>query len=71
MKIIQTNDNFLWGDVTTKAKEIFNAGLFELFAVYNNIDYLINDIEEINEMLEKGESIYIDLSFIGDIEKLN
>lgn len=71
MQIIQCKDGFLWGDVTTKAKELFYYGLFDLYAVYNDIDYLINDMDEINEMLENGESIYIELSFIGDIKQLN
>jgi hypothetical protein len=72
MEILQTNDGFLWGNVTQKAKEIFNSGLFELYAVnYDDSDYLIEDYDTLNELLENGTLIYIELCDCAEINKLN
>lgn len=72
MEILQTNDNFLWGNVTEKAKEIFNSGLFELYVVhYDHSESLIEDFNELNEILEKGQNIYIELTNLQNIKKLN
>lgn len=72
MEILQTNDNFLWGNVTEKAKEIFNSGLFELYVVhYDYSESLIEDFNELNELLEKGQNIYIELNNLQNIKKLN
>jgi len=70
MEILQTNDNFLWGNVTAKAKEIFNLGLFELYIVhYDDSESLIEDFDELNEFLEQGECIYIELTHLENIKK--
>ena len=72
MEILKTNDDFFWGNVTEKAKEIFNSGLFELYAVdYDGIDYLIEDFDELNEILETGQNIYIELNHLTNIKQLN
>lgn len=72
MQILQTNDGFLWGKVTHKAKEIYNSGLFDLFAVnYEGADYLIEDFEELNELLETGQDIFIELCHIENTKHLN
>jgi hypothetical protein len=72
MQILQSNDGFLWGNVTHKAKEIFNSGLFELFIVnYDDSDYLIEDFNTLNKLLENGDSIYIEIGHSHDIKQLN
>ena len=72
MEILQTNDGFLWGNVTDKAKEIFNSGLFELYVVYyDGVDYLIEDFDELNEILGPGQGIYIELNHLKNIKQLN
>ena len=72
MEILKTQDNFLWGNVTEKAKEIFSTGLFELYAVYyDGVDYLIEDFNELNEILENGQNIYIELNNLKNIKQLN
>ena len=69
MQILQSNDGFLWGKVTHKAKEIFNSGLFDLFAVnYDDSDYLIEDFNTLNELLENGRDIYIEIGHSQDIK---
>jgi hypothetical protein len=72
MQILQTHDGFLWGNVTDKAKEIFNSGLFELYVVYyDGVDYLIEDFDELNEILGTGQGIYIELNHLKNIKQLN
>jgi hypothetical protein len=72
MQILQTNDGFLWGKVTYKAKEIFNSGLFELYVVnHDDSDYLIDDYDKLNELLENGTPIYIILCHCAEIKQLN
>lgn len=69
MQILQSNDGFLWGNVTDKAKEIYNSGLFDLFAVnYDDSDYLIEDFNTLNELLENGRDIYIEIGHCQDIK---
>jgi hypothetical protein len=69
MQILQSNDGFLWGNVTDKAKEIFNSGLFDLFAVnYDDSDYLIEDFNTLNELLDNGRGIYIEIGHCQDIK---
>ena len=70
MEILQSNDGFLWGNVTYKAKEIFNSGLFDLFIVnYDNSDYLIEDFDTLNKLLENGNSVYIEIGHFHDISE--
>jgi hypothetical protein len=69
MEILQTNDGFLWGNVTHKAKEIYNSGLFDLFAVnYDDSDYLIEDFNTLNELLDNGRGIYIEIGHCQNIK---
>ena len=69
MQILQSNDGFLWGNVTNKAKEIFNSGIFELYVVnYDDSDYLIEDFNTLNELLENGTEIFIEIGHFHDIK---
>ena len=62
MKILKMRDGFLWGDVTEIAKDIFNAGTFELYAVYfDGSESLLTDIDAINNQIESGLPICIEL----------
>ena len=55
-------DGFLWGDVTDIAKDIFNTGIFELYAVYfDGSESLLTDMDAINNQLEMGLPICIEL----------
>jgi hypothetical protein len=68
MQILQSNDGFLWGNVTNKAKEIFNSGIFELYVVnYDDSDYLIEDFNTLNELLENDIEIFIEIGHFQDI----
>ena len=62
MKILKMRVGFLWGDVTEIAKDIFNAGTFELYAVYfDGSESLLTDIDAINNQIESGLPICIEL----------
>jgi hypothetical protein len=64
---ITKEDQFVWLIVTEKAKEIFNSGLFDLFIVYDDdSESLIESSEQINEALENGLDIGIEVGFIND-----
>ena len=69
-KLITTNDGFIWMDVTEKAKEIYNSGLFELYALHTSdqdpkeiSESLIEGYEELNQHLEEGLTIAIEVGF--------
>lgn len=69
MQILKTKDNFLFGDVTNKAKDIFNSGLFELYQLHHDeSESLIEDYSTLNELLEKGNPIYVELSNLNEIK---
>ena len=71
MKVLQSNDGFLWADVTEKAKDIFQLEMFELFNVNYENESLIEDIDTLNELLENGTPIYMELCPIEEIKLLN
>ena len=71
MKVLQANDGFLWADVTEKAKDIFQLEMFELFNVNYENESLIEDIDTLNELLENGTPIYMELCPIEEIKLLN
>lgn len=57
-----TKDNFIFKIVTEQAKEIFNSGLFELFALYeDDTEAKIETLEQLTESLEKGLEIAIEV----------
>jgi hypothetical protein len=67
-KIISTN-GFLWLDVTEKAKEIYNSGLFAIYSLYNDgSESLIKDHLDLNQALGFGNAIGIELGHINEIE---
>jgi len=59
-----TKDNFIFKIVTEKAKEIFNSGLFELFALNNDdSETKIDTFEQLTDSLEKGLQIAIEVGY--------
>jgi hypothetical protein len=65
-KLIKTTDNFIFLDVTEKAKEVYNSGLFELYAIENNeVETVLLSIVDVNHALEKGHLIGIEVGFIN------
>ena len=67
-----TKDNFIYKIVTDKAKEIFNSGLFELYAIHNDeSESLINTFDELNNHLENGLEIGIEVGYFKPKENDN
>jgi hypothetical protein len=63
---IKITDNFVWLLVTEKAKEVFNSGLFAMFTLYeDNTEALIENSTHLNEALEKGLDIGIEVGHIN------
>jgi hypothetical protein len=61
MNKIKNVDGFVWIIVTEKAKDIFNSGIFELYALYEDgSESLIDSIEDLNEAIEGGLDIAIE-----------
>ena len=61
-KMIITDDNFVFLDVTEKAKDIFSSGLFELYVIhYDDSESLVEKYADINDALEMGLSIAIEV----------
>ena len=60
--MIVTSDNFVWLNVTDKARNIWNSGLFELYDVdvsgsrfgVVNYEALIENSEDLNSAIEGG-----------------
>lgn len=64
MKIV---NNFVWLIVTEKAKDIFHSGIFELYILYDNgAESLITSYDEINEALENGLDIGIEVGHLNN-----
>jgi hypothetical protein len=60
--MIVTDDNFVFLDVTEKAKEIFQSGLFDLYIIhYDNSESLVEKYADINDAQESGLSIVIEV----------
>ena len=65
MEIIQTNDGFLWGDVTDKAIEIWDANIFPLYALHSdNTESLIETKSELIEMWTLGVRIVFEIGYV-------
>jgi hypothetical protein len=63
---IKIIDGFVWLVVTSKAKEVFESGLFELYAVYRDgSESFIETIEYLEKCLENGTIIGIEGGFIN------
>lgn len=62
---IITADGFIFMKVNDKAKEIFNSGLFELYAVYSDeTESLIEKFEDLDMHLSNGDDVCIEVGFI-------
>lgn len=62
---MKITDTFVWHEVTNKAKDIFNNGLFELFWLHEDgSDSLIETPETLNMVLESGDSICIEVGHL-------
>lgn len=60
--MIVTDDNFVFLDVTEKAKEIFSSGLFDLYVIhYDNSESLVEKYADINDAQECGLKIVIEV----------
>jgi hypothetical protein len=60
--MIITDDNFVFLNVAEKAKEIFSSGLFDLYVIhYDNSESLVEKYADINDALEMGLSIAIEV----------
>lgn len=69
MKVLVTEDGFLFAEVSNKAKEIFKSNIFELYEVHEDSggqfsESLIEDYETLDKLLDRGDSIYIELTSI-------
>jgi len=63
--MIITDDNFVFLDVTEKAKDIFGSGLFDLYVIHHDdSESLVEKYADINDALEMGLSIAIEVGQI-------
>jgi len=61
-KVVQ---GFVWFLVTDIAKEVYQSGLFLLYVLHDdNSESLVEDFSEINEALENGEEIGIEVGHL-------
>lgn len=61
-KMIVTDDNFVFLDVTEKASEIFSSGLFDLYIIhYDDSESLVEKYADINDAQESGLRIVIEV----------
>lgn len=59
-------NDFIWLVVTDKAKEIFNADLFQIYTLHDDgTESLIETFEDFNEALENGLDIGIAVGHIA------
>lgn len=69
IKITQ-RDGFVWKIVNEQAKEIFNSGLFPLYELMDDdAESLIGDFDHLNECLEHGTPIGIEVGFTNYAER--
>ena len=61
MKTPNLFGTFIFIDVTDRAKELFNSGLFPLYELHieDQSESLIEDYEDLNKALENGSTICI------------
>lgn len=61
---ITKRDGFAWKVVTDVAKEIFNSGVFPLYELHDDdSESLISESDHLNEVLENGGEIGIEVGF--------
>lgn len=59
-------NDFIWLIVTDKAKEIFNADLFQLYTLHDDgTESLIETFEDLNKSLENGLDIGVEVGYIA------
>jgi hypothetical protein len=64
---ISKGDQFIWLIVTEKAKEIYISGLFDLYILHDDdSETLIEGFDQINQALENGLNIGIEVGFAND-----
>jgi len=70
---ITKRDNFVWKIVTAQeAKDIMSSDAFALYVLYDDdSESLISDAEELDEHLENGVTIGIEVGFITSAEVKN
>ncbi len=68
MKNVILSDGTIFMNVTDKAKEIWNAGIFELFSinVEEETERAILDSEELNKAIEDA-NVYIECGHLNTI----
>lgn len=65
---VTKKDKFVWLEIAEKASAIFDSGLFELYALYDDdSESLIESQADIKEANSKGLKIGIGLGFVKDI----
>jgi len=62
-------NRFIFLDVTEKAKEIFSSGIFEIFEIDGNDEYLIETHDHLNHALSMGLPIGIQVGSMGTLIK--
>lgn len=63
--MIRIVEGFAWLIVTDKAKEIFNADLFQIYTLHDDgTESLIETFEDLNKSLENGLDIGIEVGHI-------
>lgn len=63
---VTKNDSFVWLLVSEKAKDIYNSGLFALYILYDDeSETLVEEYEQLDEALEKGLTIGIEVGFLN------
>lgn len=68
IKITQ-EDNFVWKIVTDRALEIWDTELFCLYALHgDDTESLVMDKEELQDYLNRGFDIGIEVGFINPVE---
>lgn len=68
MKI--TNDGFVWLIITSKVKEVFSSGLFEVYALFDdNSDTLVESHQDLEKFMENGCKFGIEVGYIESVKK--
>jgi hypothetical protein len=63
-----TKDGFIWLLVTVQVKEIYESNLFTLYKLYDDgSEAMVESIEDLNEALEKGIDIGIEVGFVEPV----
>lgn len=63
---VTERDSFVWLLVSEKAKDIYNSGLFALYILYDDeSETLVEEYEQLDDALEKGLTIGIEVGFLN------